>query len=130
MSVIQTGANLTAEDNRLRRAWISVAIMTVILTLAYADRSALAAAAPEVRRDFGLSAVEFGALSSAFAWPYAISLLLVGGVSDGGGEGKLLARGTVLFSVTQLANGIVSSLWQFFVFRVVLGVGEAPGFTA
>ncbi len=130
MSVIQTDADLTAEDNRLRRAWISVAIMTVILTLAYADRSALAVAAPEVRRDFGLSAVEFGALSSAFAWPYAISLLLVGGVIDRWGERRLFALGTVLFSVAQLANGIVSSLWQFFVFRVVLGVGEAPGFMA
>jgi sugar phosphate permease len=130
MSVIQTDADLTAEDNRLRRAWISVAIMTVILTLAYADRSALAVAAPEVRRDFGLSAVEFGALSSAFAWPYAISLLLVGGVIDRWGERRLFALGTILFSVAQLANGVVSSLWQFFVFRVVLGVGEAPGFMA
>lgn len=130
MSVVQTGSGLAAERARLRRAWISVAIMTVVLTLAYADRSALAVAAPDVRRAFGLSAVQFGALSSAFAWPYAISLLLVGGVIDRWGERRLFALGTVLFSVAQLANGVVSGLWQFFIFRIVLGVGEAPGFMA
>lgn len=118
------------DTRRKVRAWFSIGILIVLLTLAYADRSALAVGATEIRTDFHLSPAAYGAISSVFAWPYAVSLLVVGGFVDRWGSRTLLSLGTLLFSVSQLCMGFVTGIWQFFVLRVLLGVGEAPGFTS
>lgn len=129
---IESAAVPSAREERRRRtrAWTSVAILVVLLTLAYADRSALAVGATEIRKDFNLSPITYGAISSVFAWPYAVSLLIMGGFVDRFGSRKLLSFGTALFSVAQLAMGAVTGIWQFFVLRILLGVGESPGFTS
>jgi sugar phosphate permease len=118
------------ERRRKTRGWVSVGILVVLLSLAYADRSALAVGATEIRTDFHLSDITYGAISSVFAWPYAVSLLVMGGFVDRYGSRKLLTFGTILFSLSQLAMGAVTGIWQFFVLRILLGVGESPGFTS
>jgi len=121
---------LEQERYAKRRGWIAVAILVVLLSLAYADRSALAVGATEIRTAFHLTDVEYGAISSVFAWPYAVALLIMGGFVDRYGSRNLLSIGTIVFSLSQVAMAFVTGIWQFFVLRILLGVGESPGFTS
>ena len=118
------------ERRRRRRAWTAIVLLMIILSLAYSDRSALAVGATEIRASFHLNPVTYGAISSIFAWPYAIALLIMGPFVDRFGSRWLLSLGTMLFSAAQLLTGFVTGVWQFFVLRVLLGVGESPGFTS
>jgi sugar phosphate permease len=92
------------------------------------DRAALAIANPMVRHDFGLSIAQMGALLSAFLWAYAFAQLPVGALIDRLGPRKILAWGLALWSGAQLLCGIVTSMGQFFLARMLLGLGEAPQF--
>jgi sugar phosphate permease len=92
------------------------------------DRAALAIANPLVRHDFGLSIAQMGALLSAFLWAYAFSQLPEGVLIDRFGPRKLLAWGLALWSGAQLLCGFVTGMTQFFVARLLLGIGEAPQF--
>jgi sugar phosphate permease len=92
------------------------------------DRAALAIANPLIRHDFGLSIAQMGALLSAFLWAYAFSQLPVGALIDRLGPRKLLTWGLVLWSGAQALCGLVTSMTQFFVARLLLGIGEAPQF--
>jgi sugar phosphate permease len=92
------------------------------------DRAALAIANPMVRHEFGLSIAQMGALLSAFLWAYAFSQLPVGALIDRLGPRKILTWGLALWSGAQLLCGVVTSMTQFFVARMLLGLGEAPQF--
>jgi sugar phosphate permease len=92
------------------------------------DRAALAIANPLIRHDFGLSIAQMGALLSAFLWAYAFSQLPVGVLIDRFGPRKLLAWGLVLWSGAQMLCGFVTGMTQFFIARLLLGIGEAPQF--
>jgi sugar phosphate permease len=92
------------------------------------DRAALAIANPMVRHDFGLSIAQMGALLSAFLWAYAFSQLPVGALIDRLGPRKILTWGLALWSGAQLLCGVVTNMTQFFLARMLLGLGEAPQF--
>jgi sugar phosphate permease len=92
------------------------------------DRAALAIANPLVRHEFGLSVAQMGLLLSAFLWAYAFSQLPVGALIDRLGPRKLLACGLALWSSAQLLCGLVTGMGQFFLARLLLGIGEAPQF--
>jgi len=94
----------------------------------YVDRATLAIANPLIRKDLGLSIADMGLLLSAFLWAYAFAQLPTGALVDRVGPRKLLAVGLGLWSFAQGMAGLVTGFGQFFIARVLLGVGEAPQF--
>ena len=48
-----------------------LAFTTILAIITYLDRVAISSAAPEVRSEMGLSAVQMGWVFSAFTWAYA-----------------------------------------------------------
>ncbi|MDI3406906.1 MFS transporter [Streptomyces cavernicola] len=55
-----------------RRAWGIVILLFVFFTLNFADKAAVGLASPQIRRDLGLSAGEFGLVGSSFFWLFAV----------------------------------------------------------
>jgi len=120
---------MTPRSPRVRR--IQYAALTLLViggSINTMDRAALAIANPLVRNEFGLSIAQMGALLSAFLWAYALSQLPIGALIDRLGPRKLLAWGLVLWSGAQMLCGFVTGMGQFFVARLLLGIGEAPQF--
>ncbi len=114
---------------RLRRfRSVSLALLVASGLVNMMDRSTLAIATPLVRQDLGLSVQDMGMLLSAFLWTYAVAQLPIGALVDRAGPRLLLACGQILWSAAQAACGLVTSFGQFFVARMILGVGEAPQF--
>src|SRR6202012_3042732 len=63
-----------------------------------------------------------------FLWAYAFSQLPVGALIDRLGPRKILTWGLALWSGAQLLCGVVTNMTQFFLARMLLGLGEAPQF--
>ena len=106
----------------------ALAMLVVAGAVNYIDRATLAVANPLIREELGLSISQMGYLLSAFLWSYAFSQLPTGAMVDKLGPRRLLTIGLSLWSLAQLLGGLVQSFNQFFIARLLLGVGEAPQF--
>jgi MFS family permease len=71
-----------------------------------------------------------GLLLSAFLWAYAFAQLPGGALIDRYGPRKLLSAGLFMWSLAQVAGGLVGGFTQFVVARVFLGLGEGPMFAS
>jgi len=109
-----------------RRQAAIVFLLLCAYILAYMDRSALSIATPQVRKEFGLSISQMGALLAVFPWAYGLSQLLTGTFVDRGGPRLLAGLGMALWSMVQAAAGLVGSVGQLFWARVGLGIAESP----
>lgn len=107
-----------------------VAVSMLLLTGAvnYIDRVALSVGNPLIRQDLHLSIAEMGVLLSVFLWTYCLAQLPVGFAIDRLGPRLLLGLGAVVWSLAQIIAGVVTSMGQFALTRVLLGIGEAPQF--
>ena len=102
-----------------------VLLLGASVTFNYIDRSAIGIAAPLMTSDLGLSATTFGLAVAAFYWIYAPIQLFLGRLCDRFSVYKLLALGTLLWSVSTLLMGFVAGFLSLFVLRLILGVGES-----
>jgi len=119
------------KSSRLRHIQVvAITFLTLAGTVNYLDRSTLSIANHSVSHELGLSASQMGLLLSAFSFAYAFSQLPIGMLLDRFGARVMLGLGMFVWSSAQLCGGLVSSLPQFLVARVALGLGEAPNFPA
>ncbi len=117
---------MAAGLSRLRN--LAVGLLVLAGCINFIDRSAVSIALPSIQTDLHLSAGESGLLLSAFAWSYAVAQLPAGSLVDRLGARTALAAGLAAWSVVQAVSGLVTSLPQFIVARVALGLGESPMF--
>ena len=128
-SLTGTSEALPSASRKLTRfRAVSLVLLVISGLVNIIDRSTLALANPLIRHDLGLSISQMGLLLSAFLWAYAAAQLPIGAIVDRAGPRLLLACSQILWSIAQAACGLVSSLGQFLVMRLLLGVGEAPQF--
>lgn len=114
---------------RVRAVQRSALIMLLVSgSINYIDRATLAVGNPLIRHDLGLSIADMGFLLSAFLWAYAFAQLPSGALVDRFRPRVLLTVGLSLWSLAQVASGLVGSFGQFYVARLFLGAGEAPQF--
>ena len=109
---------------------VALTLLVIAGLINYLDRSTLSIANHSIREDMNLSATQMGALLSAFSLPYAFAQLPMGVLLDKFGARVMLGFGMMIWSVAQVAGGLVQSLNQFYLARLLLGVGEAPQFPA
>jgi sugar phosphate permease len=122
---------MVTKSEKIRRIQIIAVTLLVIAGLInYLDRSALSIANLEIREEMGLTATQMGGLLSAFSLAYAFSQLPIGALLDRFGARLMLGLGMLVWSLAQMAGGLVQTLQQFVVARVLLGIGEAPAFPA
>jgi ACS family glucarate transporter-like MFS transporter len=117
-----------------RTRWFILAILFAITTINYADRATISIAGPEIKKAFGLSAVEMGFVFSAFAWSYVIAQLPGGWLLDRFGSKVTYFFSIFLWSVFTVLTGTVgfiaggSAVMMLFLLRLVVGAAEAPSF--
>lgn len=97
------------------------------MVIAYVDRTALSVAitVPEFRDDFGMTDSQRGLMNSAFFWSYALLQVPAGWLVDRFGTKYPYAASFVLWSLVSAATSFARSMSQLFVFRLLLGAGEA-----
>jgi MFS family permease len=120
---------IMASTTIARPVWNSVSLLILLLgasvTLNYVDRGAIGVAAPLMTSELGLSATSFGVAVAAFFWIYAPIQLFLGRLCDRYSVYRLLALGTLLWSISTLLMGLVAGFTSLLLLRLVLGLGES-----
>ncbi len=109
-----------------RRQGLTLSLLFLAGIINFFDRSSLSIANNTIRSQLHLTATEMGWLLSAFSLAYGFAQLPLTGLLARSGTRAVLGAGLGLWSTAQLLTGFVRGLPSFLVFRVLLGVGEAP----
>src|SRR5262245_51294901 len=126
---VSAAAAVPAALDRPTRARNGVIIFAITLAIiTYIDRVCISQAAPSMRRDLGLSAVEMGWAFAAFTWAYALFEIPGGWLGDRLGARKVLMRIVIWWSFFTAATAWVWNLPSLIVTRALFGAGEAGCF--
>ncbi|HEX7943983.1 MAG TPA: MFS transporter [Phenylobacterium sp.] len=125
-----TAASLAAALKPTRVRLLILALLTLGTMINYLDRTVISIAAPTMKEELKLDPVVMGLVFSAFSWTYAAAQIPGGIFLD-----RVGARLTYFFSVTfwsafTVLQGFTMGLTSLLVFRLGLGVAEAPCFPA
>lgn len=101
---------------------------TILAVITYLDRVAISSAAPAIRGEMGLDAVQMGWVFSAFTWTYAIFEIPSGWMGDVMGPRKVLTRIVIWWSAFTAATGAAWNFTSLVIFRLLFGMGEAGAF--
>lgn len=105
-----------------------LAIMCLLYFVAYIDRVNISVAGPFLRKEFGLSPTELGAVFSAFAVPYAAMQIFGGWCADKFGPRLVLTVLSLIWAIATIACGFAWGLASLIAFRFILGLGEGGAF--
>ncbi len=110
--------------------WAAMCVFTLSTALGFLDRQILAAMAPEVRVEFGLSNQDYGYLLAVFSVTYAMSAPLMGLLIDRIGllRGASLAVGC--WSAAGMATGLAGRFVTLMGCRAALGVTQSANIPA
>ncbi|WP_229217755.1 MFS transporter [Massilia forsythiae] len=109
-------------------------MLFAITTINYADRATISIAAPEIRKDLGLDAVQMGFVFSAFAWSYVLAQLPGGWLLDRFGSKITYFFSIFLWSTFTVLTGAAgffaggAAVAVLFALRLLVGAAEAPSF--
>jgi MFS transporter, ACS family, D-galactonate transporter len=112
------------------RRWRIAVLLGIGVLVNFFDRVNISVAYDALRVNWGISAVTFGYLASAYNWTYAALQIPVGIMLDRWGVRRIGRVATFLWSMASFASGLATGLYSFFAARLLLGVGEAPTFPA
>lgn len=111
-----------------------VALLFLVTSINYADRSILAITAPVLAKDLGIDALALGWVFSAFGWAYVIAQVPGGWLLDRFGSRRVYFWSILLWSLVTAAQSLLSfgggaaALTSLFVLRLLVGFAEAPAF--
>lgn len=110
--------------------WVAVGVFAASNALNFLDRQILAALAPQLMSEFGMTASGYGDVILVFSLTYAIMAPLAGLFIDKVGLKIGSAVAVAFWSLAAMATGFVSSLKGLLLCRAALGIGEAGGIPA
>jgi len=111
------------------RWWVAFALFLAAV-LNYIDRNVLGLLAPTIQQDLNISDEQYSNVINFFLAAYTIAYLLSGWVVDKLGVRLSLALFVGWWSISNALTGVAQSVRSLSVFRFMLGLGEAGGFTA
>ncbi|GAB91360.1 putative major facilitator superfamily transporter [Gordonia rhizosphera NBRC 16068] len=110
------------------RAWVITVMLMVLMMINFADKAVLGLAATSIRAEFGLTAQQYGTISSAFFLLFSISALVVGHLADRFSTRKVLIVLALIWSAAMLPVIGPAGFTVILLSRVVLGAAEGPAF--
>src|SRR5579872_738748 len=108
------------------RRWRIAILLGVGVLVNFFDRVNISVAYAALHSSWGISAVTFGYLASAYNWSYAALQIPVGVMLDRWGVRRIGRVAAFLWSAASVASGMATGVYSFFAARLLLGIGEAP----
>ncbi len=110
--------------------WAVMGVFVLSGALNYLDRQVLAALAPLLRTEFGLSNADYGSVLAAFSIAYAVCSPIAGLCIDRFGLNRSISVAVGLWSLAGAATGFVNGLSSLLMCRTALGAAESAGVPA
>lgn len=111
-----------------RMRWSMSVILGVGILINYIDRLSVAVVMTPMSQAFNMSATEFGIISSAFLWSYAIMQVPGGMILDRIGVKWVWRIGMGVWAVSSFLTAVATGIWVVILARILLGAAEAPAF--
>jgi MFS family permease len=119
---------VNATNPRASNATVLLALLLLAYIFNYLDRQILGILAGPIITELHFTDRQFGALSGPpFALLYSVLGIPFAYLADRTSRSRVIAAAVAVWSAFTAACGTASSFWQFFVFRMGVGVGEAGG---
>ncbi len=119
-------ADIRQPASRMRLRMLALISIGTIIN--YLDRAVMGVAAPQLSGELGLDAALMGLVFSAFSWTYAAAQIPGGILLDRFGSRITYAVAVPLWSLFTLLQGFATGLVSLLLFRLGLGLAEAPCF--
>ena len=110
--------------------WLIVVALLLAAVLNYIDRSVLGLLAKTIQDDLHINDQQYATVINCFLVAYTLAYLLSGRIVDKLGVRLSLALFIGWWSISNALTGLAQSVRSLSVFRFMLGLGEAGGFTA
>lgn len=109
-----------------RQRWLFLAVLFLVSTSNFADRTVIAVLLEPIRLEFGVSDTMLGLLSGlAFALLYSALGVPLARWADRGNRRVIVALAVATWSVMCALCGMAQSFWQLLLARMGVGAGEA-----
>jgi MFS family permease len=107
-------------------AWALLVVLTLLNVLNFLDRQLLAAVAPRLVAELGLTNTQLGLLVGfAFVLFFSFATLALGTFADRVSRTRVVAAGVVLWTAMTAATGAARGFADLAVARLLVGLGEA-----
>ncbi|MFC9841560.1 MFS transporter [Rhodococcus sp. NPDC127530] len=106
--------------------WKIAVLLGSGILINYIDRLSISVTQAPLSEEFGLSATEFGLISAAFLWSYAIMQIPAGMLLDRFGVKKVWGAAAALWAIASVLTAMATGAWVIILARIFLGVAEAP----
>jgi MFS family permease len=107
-------------------AWYAVFVLAVMYWVSIVDRFIITLLVDPIRRDLGISDLQFGMLHGlAFAVTFSVFGLALGMLADRLQRRWIIYVGVTVWSLATATCGLAQQFWQLLLARVGVGVGEA-----
>ncbi len=116
------------EPHRLR--WLAMFVFTLASSLSFIDRQLLAALAPAIQSEFGLTLAQYGTVVSIFSLAYALTAPLAGVFIDRAGLNTGIVVSIAAWSAVGVATGMTTGFLGLMACRAALGVAESGNLPA
>jgi ACS family hexuronate transporter-like MFS transporter len=110
--------------------WVICGLLFFCTTINYVDRNSLSVLKTTLQGALGWDDVDYGTITTAFTFAYAMFPSVIGVVIDRIGVKKALALALILWSLAAAAHGLVATVLGFAIMRFILGFAEAANFPA
>lgn len=109
-----------------RGAWRLLLALAALNVLGYVDRQLVAAVAPVLMAELGLSRADIGLLiGPVFVVVFGVGTLVLGAAADRGRRPRIIAGGLAAWSAATALTGTASGFATIALWRSLVGVGEA-----
>jgi sugar phosphate permease len=115
---------------RTRFRWVTIGLIVGLCVINYVDRGAISYAVTPLSERFGITSAQYGIISGAFAVGYLVFAVLSGMLVDRFGPRRILLAGMLIWSLASALTPVAGGFAGLLLLRILLGVGEAPGFPA
>lgn len=105
-----------------------ILMCTLATGLSFLDRQVLPISIIKIKSELYISDTDYGLINTSFLVGYAIMFTLGGILIDRFGSRKGLAFSVALWSAATFMHGFADNLYEFALFRFILGVGEGGAF--
>jgi len=107
-------------------AWYATFVLSMLYWLSVLDRFIVSLLVEPIKRDLGLTDMQFGMVYGAgFALTFGILGLVCGALADRCSRRWLIFAGVSVWSLATAALGFAQNFWQLLVARLSVGAGEA-----
>lgn len=123
---------LSSEQTRLliRLRWTAFFLLAGAYVLVFFHRTAPAAIAGELARDFNVGPASLGALASSYFWIYMVMQIPTGVLADTLGPRRIVALGGVIAGIGSIAFALADTLGVAVIGRTLVGLGVSFPFIA